>query len=161
SIAELVSGDDFGSCRVVVVDDDPIVASGTAAILEGLGHIPTEANSGAAALRLLQSGADIDLVITDHAMPGMNGTELASRIRLEWPDLPIVIAPGYPDAPNDLGLPRLLKPYREPELAALVSRLVRRPRAPGQRQQRDDKPRAAAVRRADRRADADRLALTL
>ena len=50
-------------------------------MLEGLGHVATEARSGDAALELLQSAADIDLVITDHAMPGMTGTELATHIR--------------------------------------------------------------------------------
>ena len=117
------------SCRVVVVDDDPIVAAGTAAMLEGLGHVATEARSGDAALELLQSAADIDLVITDHAMPGMTGTELATHIRRLWPDLPVVIATGYAEIPNELRLPRLSKPYREPELAAMVAQLVGRPRA--------------------------------
>jgi signal transduction histidine kinase len=115
------------SCRVLVVDDDPIVATGTVAMLEDLGHVATEAPSGEAAWKLLCSETVIDLVITDHAMPGMTGTELAARIRLSWPELPIVIASGYAELPgdDDLDLPRLSKPYRQQDLAALVTRLIR------------------------------------
>jgi signal transduction histidine kinase len=115
------------SCRVLVVDDDPIVATGTVAMLEDLGHFATEVPSGDAALQLLGSDTVIDLVITDHAMPGMTGAELAARIRRSWPDLPIVIASGYTELPGggDLALPRLSKPYRQQDLAALVARLIR------------------------------------
>ena len=117
---------DTRCCRVLVVDDDPIVLAGTAAMLEDLGHVATEASSGESALRLLLSAAGFDLVITDHAMPGMTGTELAARIRGSWPKLPVVIATGYAELPGDgdPGLPRLSKPYRQQELAALVARLV-------------------------------------
>src|SRR5207248_1217943 len=76
-------------CRVLVVDDDPIVLAGTAAMLEDLGHVATEAESAESALRALVSDANFDLVITDHAMPGMSGTELAARIRRSWPGLPV------------------------------------------------------------------------
>jgi len=82
-------------CRVLVVDDDPIVLTGTAALLEDLGHVATEATSAEGALQVLRSAPGIDLVITDHAMPGMTGTELAARIRRSWPGLPFVMATGY------------------------------------------------------------------
>src|SRR5438445_620624 len=113
-------------CRVLVVDDDPIVLAGTAAMLEDLGHLGTEAESADSALRALLSGANFELVITDHAMPGMTGTELAARIRCSWPELPVVIATGYAELPGDgdPAFPRLSKPYRQQELAALVARLV-------------------------------------
>jgi signal transduction histidine kinase len=114
------------ACRVLVVDDDPIVASGTAAMLEDLGHIATEVSSGDAALQLLSSETAVDLVITDHAMPGMTGTELAACIRRRWPELPIVIATGYAEIPgeSDLSLPRLSKPYRQQELAEMLAQLI-------------------------------------
>src|SRR5437762_7862475 len=68
-------------CRVLVVDDDPIVLAGTAAMLEDLGHVATEVDSAESALQVLQADAKIDLVLTDHAMPGLTGTELAKRDR--------------------------------------------------------------------------------
>ena len=113
-------------CRVLVVDDDPIVLAGTAAMLEDLGHIATEVESAESALQVLRSEANIDLVLTDHAMPGMTGTELAKLIRRNWPELPVVIATGYAELPGELdsGVPRLSKPYRQQDLAALVTRLI-------------------------------------
>jgi CheY-like chemotaxis protein len=64
-------------------------------MLEDLGHTATEVDSAEQGLKILQSDTSIDLVITDHAMPGMTGTELAARIRRSWPELPIAIASGY------------------------------------------------------------------
>jgi len=121
-------------CRVLVVDDDPIVLAGTVAMLEDLGHSVCEATSAAEALQMLGAEPEVDLVITDHAMPGMTGTELAAQIRQHWPELPIVLATGYSELPVDgePGLPRLLKPYRQQELAQLVARMIEpvpRPRA--------------------------------
>ena len=124
--APMPSVEDTRSCRVLVVDDDPIVLSGTAAMLEDLGHAAIEAASAEQALELLRAEPTFDLIITDHAMPGMTGTELAAQIRLAWPKLPVVIATGYADLPAEvqLGLPRLSKPYRQQELAELVGRMI-------------------------------------
>ena len=68
-------------CKILVVDDDPLILSSTAAMLEDLSHIVVEAASASHALDVLCSGERIDMVITDHAMPGMTGLELAKRIR--------------------------------------------------------------------------------
>ena len=117
--------EELRACRVLVVDDDPIVAAGTAAMLEDLGHSAIEAASAEIALQVLNSKPGIDFVITDQAMPGMTGTELAARIRRRWPTIPVVLASGYPDLPADeLDLPRLSKPYRQEELARLLASLV-------------------------------------
>ena len=118
--------EEIGCCRVLVVEDDPIVAAGTVAMLEDLGHSAIEAGSGEAALERLNSGEAVDLVLTDHAMPGMSGTELAFCIRRNWPDLPIIIVTGYAELPGDrdLELPRLSKPYRQQDLARLLATLI-------------------------------------
>ncbi|MBV9077669.1 MAG: response regulator [Methylobacteriaceae bacterium] len=112
---------------VLVVDDDPLVSTGTAAMLEDLGHSVVEAGTAADALAVLQSNRPIDLVITDHAMPVMTGMELARRIRQAHPDLPIVLATGYAElaelGDDDLRLPRLSKPYRQEHLAAVIAGL--------------------------------------
>lgn len=118
---------EIGCCRVLVVEDDPIVAAGTVAMIEDLGHVAIEAASGEAALEVLRSDDQIDLVVTDHAMPGISGTELARRIRHSRPDLPIIIVTGYAELPgdSDLCLPRLLKPYSQRDLALLLATLIR------------------------------------
>jgi CheY-like chemotaxis protein len=112
--------------RILVVDDDPLIGSATAAMLEDLGHVVVEAGSGARALDTLRLGAKFDLVITDQAMPAMTGTELSRQIRRAWPDLPIILATGYADLPNgeDPGLPRLSKPYQQEEVAALIAQVL-------------------------------------
>ncbi|MFN3686808.1 PAS domain-containing protein [Salinarimonas sp.] len=111
---------------VLVVDDDALVRMGTASMLEDLGHEPIEAESGPEALAILASGQPIDIVVTDHAMPGMTGTELAARIRAERPGLPVALATGYAELPNGerVDLPRLAKPFRQEDLAALLETLA-------------------------------------
>jgi PAS domain S-box-containing protein len=113
-------------CTVLVVDDDALVCTGTAAMLEDLGHSVIEASSGLQALDALRSDRlRIDLVITDHAMPGMTGLELASHIRKTYPGLAIILATGYAEIPESMAserpLPRLSKPFRQDELAAAIA----------------------------------------
>ena len=94
-------------------------------MLEDLGHSAIEAASAEIALQVLSSQPGIDFVITDHAMPGMTGTDLAERIRRTWPGMPVVLASGFPEIPGDeLGVPRLSKPYRQEELARLLASMV-------------------------------------
>jgi signal transduction histidine kinase len=114
------------SCRILVVDDDPLVTESTAAMLEDLGHAVIEALSGQRALDMLRVGTKVDVVVTDHAMPGMTGTELARQIRQIWPSLPVILATGYAELPNgeDPGLPRLGKPYVQAELAAQIAKVL-------------------------------------
>ncbi|MGD9616752.1 MAG: response regulator [Alphaproteobacteria bacterium] len=131
---------EIGCCRVLVVEDDPIVAAGTVAMLEDLGHIAIEVGSGEAALELLRSDEDVDLVVTDHAMPGMSGTELAFYLRRNRPELPIILVTGYAELPadRDLELPRLLKPYSQQDLALLLAGLIAR--CPARRRSRAAAP---------------------
>ena len=119
-------------CCVLLVDDDPLVAASTAATLEDLGHSVLVVSSGAVALNVVRSDAKIDLIVTDYAMPGMTGVELARHIHQVRPNLPVVLATGYADLPNvnDPGLPRLAKPYRREELAHMLTTLVGQAPAP-------------------------------
>ena len=64
-------------CKVLVVDDDLLVMTGISAMIEDLGHTSIEAHSAAEALAKLASGVEVDVVITDHAMPAMTGLQLA------------------------------------------------------------------------------------
>jgi signal transduction histidine kinase/ActR/RegA family two-component response regulator len=111
--------------RILLVDDDALVSTGTAAILEDLGHEVVEAGSASEALSLVASGSPFDLVITDQAMPGMTGVELAARLRSIQPALPIVLASGYADLgaaqAEALGLPRLNKPFLQADITQLIA----------------------------------------
>jgi signal transduction histidine kinase len=113
-------------CSVLIVDDDPMVAATTAAMLEDLGHSVLVVSSGVLALNLVRSETAIDLVVTDYAMPSMTGVELARQIQQIRPSLPIILATGYADLPNtdDPGLPRLAKPYRREDLGRMLANLV-------------------------------------
>jgi CheY-like chemotaxis protein len=115
-------------CRILLVDDDALVRMGTADMLEDLGHEVVEAGSAAEALTLLQSGVGLDMVITDQAMPGMRGTELAAQIGRKYPGLPIILATGYAELPNeeDPGLPRLSKPFRQEDIAKIIDVVMQR-----------------------------------
>jgi PAS domain S-box-containing protein len=114
------------SLTVLVVDDDPLVLENTAAMLEDLGHRVIEARSGHEALELLGRARTLDLVLTDHAMPGMTGMELADRIRAERPGLRVLLATGYAELPPAAGegLPRLSKPFDQSALARAIAEVM-------------------------------------
>ncbi len=108
--------------RILMVDDDALIAMSSVDMLEDLGHEVVEANSGDAALRHLADGETIDLMITDFSMPRMNGAQLARAARNLRPGLPIILATGYADLPSgeEIDLPRLAKPYDQRQLAAQI-----------------------------------------
>jgi CheY-like chemotaxis protein len=107
---------------IVSVDDDPLVAFNTCAMLEDLGHTVFCASSGPEALNLLRQH-NVDLLISDHVMPGMTGIALANAALSEWPGLPIIIATGYAELPDGAGknLPKLAKPFFQEDLAGAIA----------------------------------------
>jgi CheY-like chemotaxis protein len=129
SPAPPVASTGAGGLTVLVVDDDGLVLRGTAAMVEDMGHSAVEAGSGPEALAILRSGQSIDVVVTDHAMPGMTGAQLAATLRLKFPALPVILASGYAELPpevDDLIVARLHKPFLEQDLAKALSRTGKR-----------------------------------
>ncbi|MBL0897643.1 MAG: response regulator [Reyranella sp.] len=112
--------------KLLFVDDDFLISLSTVSLLEDLGHDVLKASTGADALKLLQGNAAVDLMITDYAMPGMNGLQLAEEARKLRPGLPILLATGYADLPTraSFELPRLNKPYQQKELAEQIAILL-------------------------------------
>ncbi|MBS7545579.1 MHYT domain-containing protein [Ancylobacter oerskovii] len=102
-----------GLQRVLVVDDDPLVLSATAAMIEDLGYQVAEAGSAKEALATLEGGEPFDVVLTDQAMPGMTGLQLAEAISERFPSLPVILGTGYAELPNgaDAHFRRLAKPF--------------------------------------------------
>ena len=119
--------------RVLLVDDEELVRMSTAAMLADLGYEVIEATSAEQALQLLNEGAAPDLVVTDHLMPGMSGTDLALEMRARKPDLPILIVSGYAEAEGIApDLPRLTKPFLYVELTRSLADLRSGIRSPSQ-----------------------------
>jgi signal transduction histidine kinase len=115
-----------GRAKILFVDDDLLIAGSTADLLEDLGHQVIEVHSAMEALRLLEGGLAADLMITDHAMPGMTGIELAREVRRQYPQLPILLATGFSELEGGtvVDVARLAKPYTQAQLAAEIARLL-------------------------------------
>jgi signal transduction histidine kinase/CheY-like chemotaxis protein len=108
---------------ILLVDDDSAVREVTASILRDLGHVVIEVGSGGGALDLLDRNAQIELVILDFAMPGMNGMEVARQVRAKVPSCPVVFVTGYADtsALEDIDETQIVrKPFIDNELADKV-----------------------------------------
>jgi CheY-like chemotaxis protein len=107
----------------LLVDDEDLVRQSTADMLNELGYSVVEAASAEEALALIESKR-FDLLITDHLMPGVSGTELARTIRTIKPGMPVLLISGYAEAEGiEPDLPRLTKPFRTDELAASLAGL--------------------------------------
>ncbi len=130
-MAQPIAIEPAGQAKILLVDDDILIAMSTTDMLMDLGHEVIETNSAADALETLKRGDRFDLLITDFAMPGMNGAQLAQAVRALRPDLPILLATGYAEMPNglDIDLPRLGKPYSQEDLAREIARLLGAQRA--------------------------------
>jgi CheY-like chemotaxis protein len=108
---------------VLVVDDEPLISMGVIDMLEDLGHQALSAASAPEALAILREHPAIDLLITDQAMPGMTGTQLAREGLTLRPNLVVFLSTGFSDLNGaaDRSLPRLNKPYTQSDLAALIA----------------------------------------
>ncbi len=106
------------SAVILFVDDDPLIAMSTREMLEDLGHQVIGVNSGPQALDILRGDQPIDLLVTDHVMPGMTGAELVRASREVRPQLPVLLATGYAELPDgvQIDVPRLSKPYHQEQL---------------------------------------------
>ena len=106
--------------KVLVVDDDPVVGRSIDRILSPRGYAVISAASGAEALDRL-AREDYDVVYTDIKMPGMDGLEVAERIKASRPWLPVVIVTGYGSEANearakDIGVAGFLRKPLSPEM---------------------------------------------
>jgi CheY-like chemotaxis protein len=115
-----------GAGRVVLVDDEELVRASTAAMLVELGYDVIEAASAEEALRMISGGIQLDVLVTDHLMPGMTGVDLARALFLRKPEVAVLIISGYAEAEGIApDLPRLTKPFRITDLALSLASLLR------------------------------------
>jgi len=117
---------------VLVIDDEPSIRMLITDVLSDTGYSVLEASDGPAGLRVLQSAARIDLLITDVGLPGgMNGRQVADAARTLRPDLKVLFITGY--AENALmgnghlekGMHVLAKPFEVERLAIKIRELVK------------------------------------
>jgi CheY-like chemotaxis protein len=123
------SGSVHGSATILVVDDDAQVREVAVNCLQGLGYRMIAAENGPSALKILARGTQVDLLLADMAMPGMNGVELIKKARERNPGLLAMLVTGYAEtgsfspAEGDFVLQ---KPYRLERLAEAVAAVLRR-----------------------------------
>ncbi len=113
--------------RVLIVEDDALLAELAAGMLGELGFEGIVAHSAKEALERLTSGERPKLVFTDIVMPGgISGIELARKIRARFPELPILLTTGYSEeVGGSHGFPVLQKPYELGALAATIGKLLK------------------------------------
>jgi CheY-like chemotaxis protein len=107
--------------RILLIDDDQAVRSLTAEMLTDLGHNVTAVENGPAAIALLSTATQSDLLLVDFAMPVMNGAEVAAQAIKLRPQLPILFMTGFADTGilnswTGLGYHTINKPFSAAEL---------------------------------------------
>ncbi len=117
--------------RILLVEDEPALRRLSHAALRRAGHEVTDAEDAEAALDLLRDGLRPAVLVSDVALPGMDGLALARAAREQHPALPVILVSGYaePALGTDLaaeGMAFLAKPFRPVELIALVSGVATR-----------------------------------
>jgi two-component system chemotaxis response regulator CheY len=124
--------DGYGK-RILVVDDDENTAFLISTLLECSGYNVTAVSNGVEALREL-GRRHFDAIITDYAMPLLNGAELLKRIRVQYPETPVIFVSGHPseflDAIDPPPFAYIRKPYDSDALLKLVRSAVHVPSAP-------------------------------
>ncbi len=117
--------------RIFLVDDEPQVLSVGRRTLEALGYEVTAHGSATAALTaFIAEPRRWDLVITDFAMPGLNGVELARQIRTRRRDIPIILCTGFGGAVDaaaakSIGVVQVInKPFRRQDLSEAVAKAL-------------------------------------
>jgi PAS domain S-box-containing protein len=116
-----------GKARVLIVEDDAVVAELAGALLHELGYESATVNSGREALARLARDTDFDLVFADIIMPGgISGLELARKIRERFPELPILLTTGFSEAAADetVEFPLISKPYDFEALKIILAELL-------------------------------------
>ncbi|BBF71402.1 hybrid sensor histidine kinase/response regulator [Sphingomonas bisphenolicum] len=123
--APLEIDDSHRDCGIaLVVDDEDLVRASTAHMLSELGYTVVEAHSGEEALRLMHGSDEIDLLVTDHLMPGITGTDLATKLRELRPGMRVLVVSGYAEGKGiSPDLPRLTKPFKQSDLANCLAQL--------------------------------------
>ncbi|WP_416545277.1 response regulator [Limnohabitans sp. DCL3] len=118
---------------ILLVEDEVLLREGVQETLEVFGYTVIGAGDGLEALDWLEQ-TPVSLVITDLVMPKMNGVAFIEQVRIQHPNLPIIVASGSPDSvTRRLGIDTIhvsgataciIKPFKSKELVALVEKVL-------------------------------------
>ncbi len=109
--------------RILVVEDEPLIRMAFSEELRALGAEVVEAANADQAWEYLTCVAMVDLIFTDHRMPGsMTGAQFAARVRRQYPNLTIIIASGHLD--EEWSGPAVKKPYLFEKMASELVELA-------------------------------------
>lgn len=114
---------DAASARILIVEDEAIIAMMLADMLTDAGYQIAEADGPAAALAMVEHSGLPDLIISDQSMPGMTGTEMITALIAKFGQVPVLVTSGYALG-SDFPHPTLQKPFVEADLLAKVRELI-------------------------------------
>lgn len=109
--------------RVLLVEDDPALCTTIAAQLREMGHDVVAFGSAEAAIKEAGS-TGFDVLITDFALPGINGADLIARIAEQRPGLPTLLITAYAESAESASYPVLTKPFASDDLREMIARIV-------------------------------------
>jgi CheY-like chemotaxis protein len=116
---------------VLVIDDEPTVRMLVVDVLEEAGYTALQAEDGPAGLKILESDARVDLLVTDVGLPGgLNGRQVADAARLTRPGLKVLFITGYAEnaavgaGQLEAGMQVLAKPFAIADLAGRIDEMI-------------------------------------
>ncbi len=119
--------------RILLVEDEDLLREGVQEILEHNGYTVVEASNGEQALQYIAQSR-VALVISDLVMPRMSGVDFIRQVRERFPELPVIVASGSPNAVmkrmgiDSIHVPgataSIMKPFKSADLLALVQRVL-------------------------------------
>lgn len=119
------------STHVLLVDDEYNIVFVNQMVLEEMGYVVQSAHSGMEAVALIEKYHDeIDVIVTDYLMPGMDGIELAVETGRYAPDIPVILYTGRAEFVDEnliaeAGIAKVIvKPFRMKDLDSLIKRLL-------------------------------------
>jgi len=113
---------------VLLVDDESEVLVTLGSFLKGAGFLVRTVRTGDEALAMLAAGEAVDVLVTDYAMPGLDGMELITQVRQMHADLPVLVVSGYAEAERlerqASNIRVIRKPFRRVALVQEVGALI-------------------------------------
>ena len=115
---------------ILVVDDELLIRDLLYDFFSGQGWDITVADNGEAALTILRD-KEFDLILTDIKMPEMDGLTLTERVRVDYPDLPVIVMTGYPSVDSAVQALRskvedyIIKPFNINQLYKVIEGKIR------------------------------------